>query len=262
MPQLLFPEFREEQQVSRYPFGDNCLLTTDDDLVLDPGLFLDASLFPVGDYPQLAIQMITVTYSKITITIGNDTAPDLLVAEYNPLEPPEAITLYQDERVGGVLVPDLTLLATLQSWSPGEHSFPAGSAEFVPSVNLSCPDTGVLGLVLANGDTVSGDVWLIGDGGVVLSSPEDNVIRVDIVGDPLFRRRQCETEDTHFVTPSYLKTINTVPPDYLGNFQILVGSLLHLAPALRVEPEGANGLHIYIAGSTLIPQNIALRREN
>lgn len=261
MPRLLFPEFREEQQISRYPFGDNCDLITDGNLVLDPGLLLDASLFPIGDYPQLSLRTITVAYTQITFTIGNDTFPDLLSGTYDPASPPEVVTLYQDDRIGGMLVPDLTTLAVLQSWPAGVHTFPSGSAEFVPSVNLSYPDPGVTGFVLPDGDIVSGDIWLVGDAGVVLSNPEENVIRFDIVGDPLFRRRQCETEDTTFATPSYLKTINQLPPDSLGNFRILVGSLLNLTPALRIEPTNENGLHIYVAGNTLIPQDTALRRS-
>lgn len=250
MPRTLFPEFRDEQQDSNYPFGDHCTLLSSDNLLLDPGLFLDAVLYPSGVHENLAITAINTSYSEITIYVGNSAIPDLLAVTYDPLAPPDLLTLLQANRVAGCLVPDFTLLATLQSWPAGTHNFLADTAEFVPTVTIPCPDAGVTGFELDNGDVVSGDVWLVGINGVVFTQTDDNTIRMDVVGDPMFRlRAELLAGHSGSTTPSFGKTINGIGPDNYGDFKIIVGTLYHPTPALRLVPDGEHGLRFQVVGS-------------
>ena len=248
MPRTLFPEFRDEQQDSNYPFGDHCTLLSGDNLILDPGLFLDAVFYPSGVYENLAITSISTSYSEITIYIGNSAVSDLLAVTYDPLSPPALLTLLQGARVAGCLVPDLTLLATLQSWPAGSHSFLADTAEFVPTVTIPCPDAGVTGFELDNGDVISGDVWLVGVDGVIFTQTDDNTLRLDIVGDPLFRRRALGSSAASLGV-NYGKTINGVGPDSYGDFKLAIGTRYHATPALRLVPDGDNGLRFQVVGS-------------
>lgn len=247
MPRTLFPEFLAEQQNSNYPFGDDCTLRSADNLFFDPGLFLDAVLYPTGSPERLAITSITTSYSTITIYIGNDAAVDLLQITYDPLNAPELLTVYQGDRIAGMLLPDSTLLATLQSWPAGTHAFSTGTAEFVPSVTIPLPDVGVTGFQLDNGDVISGDVWLIGEDGIVFTVLNGDTIRIDVVGDPLFRRRLCDAAG--FVTANYGKTINNIAPDEYGDFKIIVGTRLNPEPALRLGQTDETTLRWQVIGS-------------
>lgn len=255
MPRTLFPEFRDEQRDSNYPFGDACTLRSTDNLFFDPGLFLDAVLYPTGSPERLAITSITTSYSAITIYIGNDAAVDLLQVTYDPLSAPDTLTVYQGDRIAGMLLPDSTLLATLQSWPTGSHAFATGEAEFVPSVTIPLPDVGVTGFQLDNGDVISGDVWLVGADGIVFTVLDGDTIRVDVVGDPLFRRRLCEAAG--FVTANYGKTINNIPPDEYGDFKIIVGTQLNASPALRVWRDPFQSIRWHVIGSPVATRSTA-----
>jgi hypothetical protein len=96
------------------------------------------------------------------------------------------------------------------------------------------------------GDVVSGDIWLIGDNGVVIRKDDDCVIRIDIVGDPLFVRRLCNPLDL-FNTPNFVKTINGCPPDEYGDYKIEVGDHGDPHTILRINPV-EDGLKIEAIG--------------
>ena len=85
---------------------------------------------------------------------------------------------------------------------------------------------------------ISGDAWLVGSNGLVVTRDTDGSIRFDAIGDPLFLRSLCEplTPSTLFVTPQVLKTINGLPPDDDGNFNISVGANLAEDNILRIVP--------------------------
>ena len=79
---------------------------------------------------------------------------------------------------------------------------------------------------------------IIGDNGVVVTQDanDSEVIRIDIVGDPLFLRQNC-TEVERFVTPNFIRTINGCPPDADGNFHITVGNHQNAETIVRIYAE-------------------------
>ena len=91
---------------------------------------------------------------------------------------------------------------------------------------MPTPEIGVRGLVLEDGTVVSGEVWLVGENGIILTSEThdtkqtcaadavtQNVIRVDAVGDPLFLRKLCDPDEL-FTTPKFVKTIKIKTGSY------------------------------------------------
>jgi hypothetical protein len=91
---------------------------------------------------------------------------------------------------------------------------------------------------------MAADVWLIGEDGVVLRKDE-NAIRVDIVGDPLFKRKLCTTTGGNielFVTPNFVRTVNGIKPDEYGNFTITANNELAGDTILRIYPDAANNV--------------------
>ena len=72
-------------------------------------------------------------------------------------------------------------------------------------------------------------------------------IRIDIVGDPLFRRSLCSPKNL-FTTPRFVTTINQCQPGPGGNVQLIVGHQDSPDAVARIYPADG-GLRIEAAGA-------------
>jgi hypothetical protein len=245
---IIHPEFRNENQGSNYPFADTASLISRDKIVLPPDMFIDASIFPIGGGPRPYISALVVSNRLVTIWIGDPTNAQLASGSFDPLAPPGMIALADRYgRPAGLFVSDPLQLAAAQTWSSGTHTFDVGATEFAASCTIPTPEPGVRGLLAAQGILLTGDAWLVGEQGVVLSKDVDGNIRVDVVGDPLFARRQCAPVDL-FSTPRVVRTINGVPPGPDGDFQIAVATLSAPDTVLRIVPRPPDTLLITLVG--------------
>ncbi len=216
-----FPEYRDEHAGTTYPFADGGTLKSANLLVDLVGTIIDAAVYPIGGGPRLRITSVVVANGLATIWVGVSASPQLCSATFTPAAAPALLTLFDAYgRPAGRLVCDATALATAQTWPEGVHTFAEGAAEFTASCTIAIPAVCLRGLS-ADGELFAGDVWLVGDDGVVLSM-DDSAIRVDVVGDPLSKRRACEPL-SRFETPRFLKTINGGLPDAYGEFHITSG---------------------------------------
>lgn len=248
MPErILFPEFRDELEFTKYPFTDSATLQSTDGQAIEEDTFLDASLYIVGATSQLHITSITVAFRAVVIWFGDRITKNLASASFDPLDPPallEVVDAYG--RPAGVLVSEPIRLARFSVWASGTHTFQVQATEFVASCVIPMPGTGVRGLLDDAGRLFAGDVWLVGDNGVVVREDEACVVRVDIVGDPLFVRRICDPLAL-FNTPNFVRTINDCGPDEFGDFKIVPGNHLAADTVLRVNPTD-DGLRIEAVG--------------
>lgn len=252
MPErILFPEFRDEYETTRYPFTDTATLLSSEGQAIDPDLFLDASLYPIGSVGgYLYVAKINVRPRLVRITIADRTRKEKAFVEFDPLIAPDVLYV-QDEwdRPAGILVSDSLRLSRFTSWAEGDHIFAPEATPFVPSCVIPTPEIGVRGVLTEKGELFTGDLMIVGQNGVVVRKEGDDVIRVDIVGDPLFRRKLCFPIDL-FKPPGFVKTINGCPPDSFGNFNITVGGHLNEETIVRVRKTDA-GLIIEAVGSTI-----------
>jgi hypothetical protein len=250
MPRILHPEFRDEQLYSRYPFADGASLTSRGGLALTPDTFLDASVYPIGGGARAYLSVLGVAPGLVTIWIGDPALARRASAAFDPLDPPDRLALTDAAgRPAGLLLADPVLLAATQAWPAGEHVFDPAATEFAASCTIPTPGTGLQGLATADGQVLAGDVWLIGEDGVVVRE-EDGAIRIDVVGDPLFARRLCQGEGT-FATPNFVRTINGMPPAPDGSFQLTVASVGAADTVLRITPEPPDTLRIGLVGQTI-----------
>jgi hypothetical protein len=254
---ILFPEFRDEQSDSLYPFADSATLLADTGFKINRDTFIDASIYAIGATPGVYIASITVGPDTITIALAAGNTAALCSTTYNPLNAPSTgeltlVDLYG--RPAGLLLATKNSLTLFGGWPIGVHTFASAATEFVAAVVCPAQEAGVRGLLL-NGELFTGDVWLIGDQGVVLRQTTPNVIRVDIVGDPLFKRALCLDDAGEpvaaFKPKSFLKTINGCGPDDYGNFNITVASPNIGDSILRIYPEN-NVLKIEAVGSRVL----------
>lgn len=246
---ILFPEFRDEQEFSRYPFADSATLLSSTNQTIPPETLLDASVHPIGGRERMYIQSVRVQSRLVTLTISDPRGQALCSGSFDPLDPPYQIPLSDAYgRAAGVLVSEPLRLSIFSSWPVGLHTFTLGATEFAASCTIPTPEIGVRGLLTEAGDLFTGDIWIVGDNGVVVRQEGDGIIRVDIVGDPLFVRRVCAPEDL-FNIPRFIKTVNGCPPDAAGNYNLNVGPHNAEDTILRIYPEGG-GVRIEAVGQT------------
>jgi hypothetical protein len=242
-----------------YPFGDHASLVSDrEEVRLFPDTFIDASIYPIGSIDGVGITKIVIgTGRTATIYIGDEDTDELATGELDFIAPSDTVAL-QDVygRPAGVLVSDANRLSIFQSWTTGTYKFIG--AVFSASVVTPMPEIGVRGFLTVDTATPElfyGDTWIVGENGAVVRR-EGSTIRVDFVGDPLFRRKLCVGEADLFNTPHFLETINGHRPDSSGNFNLTVGEHAALDTVLRISPIEA-GLKITAIGQPLETARIA-----
>ena len=263
MARILHPEFRDEQDDSMYPFEDTASLATEiSDAQIFSDTFIDAAIYPIGGLVGARLTKIVIGTGRVaTVYVGDDGDEARASGTVDFLTPGDTIVLQDSyERPAGMLLSDPTRLSIFQSWAPGEYEFP--SATFVASVVTPMPAVGVRGFLTEDEDTDTtrlfhGDAWIVGENGAVVRK-EEGTIRVDFVGDPLFRRRLCVRNDgtSFFNTPNFLKTINGYGPDEVGNFNLSAGEHAALDTVLRIAPL-ENGIKITAIGKPLETARIA-----
>lgn len=231
--------------------------------VLLPGVFLDAVLYPPGATNSLYLSQVELTSSRCLLTIGDEVTEAICTGEFNLLSPDTSVRLSDSfGRDCGLLVSESLRLANLQAWSLGVHTFSPDATPFAAAVCLPNPLTGVSGFLLDDGSVVSGEVWLVGGAGIALSYREHaepagtrSVVRVDAVGDPLFRRLLCAP--ALFQTPRFLERLivqkggrsYTLTPEN-GGIEVRVGGQLSDKTILQICTFD-NGIEVRTIGEQL-----------
>lgn len=260
MPEIRYPEFRDELEFTNYPFSDAANLTNDAGEFLQQDMFLDASFYVLGATSRLYLSSIDIAHESCTLTLGDAQTAEIASGEFSLLDPPDSVRFLSPHgQPAELLISTASKLGILAGWTLGKHTFRLGQTEFAASVCLPVPMSGLTGFLLASGDALTGDVWLVGEDGIILSHQEieipqingtsvfHEVVRVDVIGDPLFRRRLCEVP-TFFVTPKFIRRLIirhgsrqfVAVPDVYGDIQLGVGNLLANDTILRFRavPEG------------------------
>lgn len=250
---IIFPQFRDEQAASRYPFGDSATLTAADGLTtLAPDVFIDAAFYPIGGGERAHISQIVVAVNKITITVATVNPAVTITAEYDPLRTASGqntITFFDSYgRPAGIIIFNEKRIAEIYQWGFGAYTFSPAATSFVPTVCVPATEPGVRGLLINGEDFATGDVTLLGDAGVVLRVIGENVIRVDVVGVPLFNRFACEAAEKIKPPPRFVSTINNCRADEFGNFIITATN--------RTVPGDSTVLRIYPSDYGLIVDTV------
>lgn len=266
---ILYPAWREYNGPTNYPFVDTATLRNDSGIFIPEGAILDAVLYPVGGGSLLRLSKVVVTQQSVTVYVGDETNDELCSGELQFDNANDELRL-QDAygRPAGLLVSEVNQLLTFLAWPPGTHAFTYAQAGFTLDVCIPAAEPAVRGFLLDDGSLMTGDVWLVGDDGIVLTlesspvltegcdatsdEPAYPTIVVNIVGDPLFRRRLC---GGLFSAPQFLRTITVrrdcrqiiCYPDATGDFKMTVGHSAAPDTVLRIRHTGG-GLRIEAVG--------------
>jgi hypothetical protein len=203
MTEIWGEQWRDQNATINYPFSDRATLTNVAGNFLPPGALIDAVLHPPGGV-SLYLTQATVTSESIVVFFG-DEADKLRCSGAFPAgqESAEIRLTDPDGFAAGLLIVDPIQFSTLQSWGGGDHVFTRLETELVPSVCLPSPEAGVR-RISTDAAALAGEVWWLGDDGVVLTVETQTtdegtipVVRVNAVGDPLYRRRLCEPRNLY-----------------------------------------------------------------
>lgn len=267
---VLYPTYYDESVDAAYPFaGDtrrsNGAVRIDDDI------FVDGRLYPPDGSAELYLYSIEVA-DEIELTLADERG---IVASgsFARNDAPDEIHFttasgaYVGLLRGYVNKKDTDSvgvrgLRKLAGWNDGTYVFGAGDTRFAATVVVPQPQRCVRAIVLESGEVFTGDVYLVGERGVQLTLVDaelssssshymsfEPIIRVDVIGDPLYMRRECEDEGIDMTSSRVIKKIrfdgDLIEPDETGGFKLLVGKDAESsdAPALRLTPIN-NGLRV------------------
>lgn len=251
---IIFPQFRDEQSDSRYPFVDKAgLLSNENRLDIGRDTFIDAAIYTIDSAARAYISAISVSASEIVITIGDENNKTRATARWAPASPPENGVLDVFDSYGrpaGMLLSEPLLLAKFAAWPAQTHTFDLAATAFVNTCVIPAKEPGVRGLLAENGVLLTGDAWLIGDRGVVVRQDGDGIIRIDIIGSPLFLRELCDNLNK-FAPRTFIKTINGCTPDEYGNFTLTATGHSASDTVLRIYPSDGN-LKIDVVGKKVV----------
>ncbi len=240
---ILYPQFRDEQTDSRYPFADNApLLSVERKLDVGRDTFIDASLYIINGDRETYISAITVTPVEIIIIVGDTGNKARASGKYSALNPPEngAVALYDFwNRPCGMLLSTPLGLSRFAAWPAETHTFKLTDTPFVASVVIPAKAPGVRGITTETEELLTGDVWLIGESGIMVRQDGENIVRFDVVGEPLFQRALCDPFKK-FQSKVFVKTINGCGPDAYGNFTLTATGHGATDAVLRVFAQDGN----------------------
>lgn len=260
--QIRHPEWRPSLEDTNYPFSPAVSLTNAEGSEIPSTSFLDAHLYPIGGSTGIYLSKFSVSNEEITFHIGDDSSSDIASGSVSLVALPTYVRLVDaNDRPAGIFVSEPQRLAAFSSFGVGDHEFTQEQTEFVATVCMPAPAIGVRGVILPDGTIMSGQLWFVGEGGVVLRDLETDVagsatIRVDIVGDPLFVRRFCQPREL-FTSPKFVTTVKIVSgedswecsPDSNGRLYIQGNDSLAAKTALRIRTAPDGTIDVSVTGT-------------
>lgn len=275
--QIRHPQWRESLEDTKYPFEPTARLTSSTGNAIPEDSFIDAHLYPIGASASMYLSKISVSSENITFHIGDSDSASVASGSV-PVPGTEPTVRLTDSygRPAGIIVSESEKLGLFRSFGLGDHKFGRTDTPFVATACMPTPQIGVRGITIPDGTLFTGPVWIVGEDGVVVTketvtapatcdtaAQTQEVIRVDIVGDPLFRRRLCgdpgepQPPRNLFTTPNFIQKIKVVnentdwtcAPDDNGYFTIHGNDSLAGDSALRVRITEDGRLEFLVEGS-------------
>lgn len=220
-----------------YPFVDGSTFTSINNVFVPPTVFTDARLYPINASNRQYISQIDINFTgaKFYISDAND-----VVATGEASSSANEVLLYDEyNRQVGLLLVDVNRLRSISAANT-VLEFSTDAMTFVPSVVSPQPQIAINSVRDKDNNIAYGDVWLVGEDGVVLTYTEaTNTISVHVIGDKYFARRACADEQAATWPNTPLKSItingNPVDIDDNGNFFFMPGKNVVDANILRIE---------------------------
>jgi hypothetical protein len=241
-----------------YPFTDYSTFTSVSSTKIPPTVFIDANVYTIGGGVRQYISRIRLTATKLVVDVS-DVSGVLCTGELDVSTGSNKIVLKDTlGRIVGLLLGNAEASRFIGAIPEGEHLFDENGMEFVASCVSPQPQQVIEGILTEEEDLLAGDVWLVGKDGVILDWDADKLaIVIHLVGDPLFRKRNCDDGNGTFANSIPLQALTFVTdlhtsvkikPDEFGNVRFMTGSNQNSANVLRVE-KLTNGIRLKAIGN-------------
>jgi hypothetical protein len=268
---LVGREWGDENRETAFPFSSRATLRSTAGRELPVGALVDALLYPPRAGVGLYLRRLVVAFDSVRLEVTDAARSVACSGTFRPSDRPAALKLADaDGRPCGVVVLDPDRAAGLALDGPGEYLFDQTATEFSAVCTAPAPDPGVAAFRLPTGQLLTGRVSFVGGPGVRLSAEPTTVagadgrpaaataIVVDVVGDPLYRRRLC-AGDSPYDAPVFTRVVRVeapgrtfeVPVGPDGEFTIFAGDGLTARPAMRFRAEGST---VYVETAGEAPQ--------
>ena len=247
MSEVRFPQWRNANDRVKYPFDDSTSLESSAGVLIPDNLFIDARLYPIGGTARQFLSSVVKAGSLLSFYISSSSGTALASGSYNVSAPPSRhVIVLKDSlnRSAGVLVTDSTRISPLAGWADGTYAFTSDQTEFAAGTIVPMPDYGVRSIRVDDTESLSGNAYIVGGRGVVLSV-SGNTISVNIVGEAKYKQLLCSVDGFEYPCP--VKTINGLRPDEFGNFMIVPCGIDADHGPIRVIPV-EHGIKINVAG--------------
>lgn len=195
-PSVNAVSWNQETKRSPFPFVDVATLKDASGLLaLASSWILDARLWPAMSAPaKVYLQSIERSKGLLRFTVAS-TEEVLCTAEVSDFTKRRLAFFDVHGVQSGFMSFAAGALQHIYDRPSATYLFPVEATEFVPAVVTPAFISGLGTVGDASGNTIREDIRLVGGEGVALHVIPGNQIRVDVIGDPYYRRDTCENAD-------------------------------------------------------------------
>jgi hypothetical protein len=195
-PLVAVNQWEAENRRNPYPFVDTATLRDSSGIVtISPSWVLDAKFWPsMASASRVYLKEINRTKDMLTITIAS-LDEDLCTTETTDFTKRRLAFYNANSQQVGFMSFAEGGLVSLHDIPTGVYRFASDASEFVASALAVEVLTGLNSIKGQTGDALREDFRIVGGEGVMLIKGSGNKIRVDIIGDPYYRRDVCDDRD-------------------------------------------------------------------
>lgn len=195
-PSINAVSWAQETKRSPYPFVDVATLKDASGLLrLSGSWILDAKLWPAMTAPaKVYLQSIERSRGLLRFTVAS-TEETLCTAEVTDFTKRRLAFFDSRGAQSGFVSFAAGALQHIYDHPSATYLFPVEATEFVPAAVTPALISGLGSVKDTAGNAVQEDVRLVGGEGVALHVIPGNQIRIDIIGDPYYRRDTCDNAE-------------------------------------------------------------------
>lgn len=183
MSAIILNEYGNQNRQRKYPFTDGATMKDNDGHLLPVDFIVDACLYPMDVTGPVYVASVDPVQNTIYFAGADGTVFGKAVYEQGQAGA-DVVELGVYERKLGVIVLGDGVSELFRGGAV--RKFTASATPFTPTACVPLVQAGVRGIVLPNGDLVTGNVTFEGRNGVVVTSRSDNgsYLRFDVIGVP------------------------------------------------------------------------------
>lgn len=195
-PSINSVSWNQETKRTPFPFVDVATLKDASGLLgLSPAWVLDARLWPAMTTPaKVYLQSIERAKGILRFTVAS-TEETLCTAEVTDFTKRRLAFFSSRGAQSGFMSFAAGALQHIYDHPSATYLFPVEATEFVPAVLTPARLAGLGSVKDSAGNALQGAIRVVGGEGVSLHVLPGNQIRLDIIGDPYYRRDTCDNEE-------------------------------------------------------------------